>query len=161
MCRVHVYRASCGHLAPLETASSERGSTIFCEKNPPCKKPTYEVASLLSRCAECHAKAAAVSAIPNMHRVDVSKFKNLRKSKAIPTITSKKFSDNLDEPNFGLGAKFWRKLRGDKNGSIRARSRQPIQSSQYPRYNNSSSLAFCDNTWSTSGYQSNGFYDLI
>ncbi|KAK6355145.1 hypothetical protein TWF696_004266 [Orbilia brochopaga] len=160
MCRVHVYRASCGHLAPLETASSERGSTIYCEKNPPCKKPTYEVASLLSRCAECHAKAAAVSAIPNMHRVDVSKFKNLRKSKVIQTtLPPKKCSDTLDEqPHFNLGTKFWRKLRGEKTGSVRSRSRQSIQSSQFRRYDNASSLGFYDNAWA--GCQ-NGFYDLI
>ncbi|KAK6536833.1 hypothetical protein TWF281_001043 [Arthrobotrys megalospora] len=149
MCQVHMYRASCGHLSLLEPVSPNQGATVFCQKNPPCKRPTIEVATLFSMCSECHARIARMSAVPSMHRVDISKFKTRKYRAPESTEPSKQFPGTLTESYRGFRSRVWKKLRGHTSFANRQRSRPAVQPSQFQRQ-----TQFDD----TNGL---GFYDLI
>lgn len=149
MCQVHMYRASCGHLSLLEPTSPNQGATVFCQKNPPCKRPTIEVATLFSMCSDCHARIARMSAVPSMHRVDISKFKSRKYRDPESTESSKQFPGTLTESYRGFRSRVWKKLRGHTSFTNRQRSRQTVQPSQFQRQ-----TQLVD----TNGL---GFYDLI
>ncbi|KAF3936885.1 hypothetical protein ABW19_dt0206086 [Dactylella cylindrospora] len=146
MCLLHIYRPSCGHFALLEPQEDE--AVIFCE-NAPCKKPTVEIADLLSRCSQCHADAVQAVAIPKMHQVDVSKFHNRHQRPAEVPKLDKLRAAGLphDTALTVFRTRVWNRIKGERASSSRQRGRQSLEGFKYRRrtiFEDPVSLGFYD-----------------